>query len=293
MPVFWLPPIHPPRMTRPWIAFLTITCLPLVPLASSFPAATRLFRRLLPEFLPAQAPGLAAREDAMAWLDAERLNLHAVTTHAAVYGKPVYATAIPAAIHAYLRNRGYWDQALTLHHAAVETARRAGDQLAEACALTDIGDTQHLMADYPAATVSLTEALQLLSDLGHHVGEAGALYYLGAVQRLTGDARAAAVSLGRALELYQGLRNPIGEANALNYLGALQYLTGDYAAAVASLDRALELYRRLGNRNGEANARAATAAQGCCTCRLAACASPTRTPGNTASSSAPSRPSTS
>jgi tetratricopeptide (TPR) repeat protein/transcriptional regulator with XRE-family HTH domain len=203
---------------------------------------------------PAQAPGLATREDAMAWLDAERLNLHAVTTHAAIYGKPVCATAIPAAIHAYLRNSGYWHQALTLHHAAVETARRAGDQLAEACALTDIGDTQHLMADYPAATASLTEALQLLSDLGHHVGEAGALYYLGAVQRLTGQYAAAAVSLGRALELYQGLRNPIGEANALNYLGALQYLTGDYAAAVASLDRALELYRRLGNRNGEANA---------------------------------------
>ena len=54
-------------------------------------------------------------------------------------------------MHAFMRSQGHWDQALSLHHAALQAAMDAGNQLAEARALTDLGDMQFLTDDYPAA----------------------------------------------------------------------------------------------------------------------------------------------
>ena len=203
---------------------------------------------------PAHAPDLPARADAVTWMDAERLNLHAAADYAASHDRPGHAIAIPAAMHGYLRSHGHWDQALTLHNAALQAALHAGDQLAEAGALNHLGDMQYLTGDYPAATASLTRALDLYRGVGDRVGEASALNQLGVVQYQTDDYPAAAAGLTRALELYRGVGDRVGEASALNQLGVVQYLTGDYPAAAAGLTRALELYRGLGDRLGEADA---------------------------------------
>jgi tetratricopeptide (TPR) repeat protein/transcriptional regulator with XRE-family HTH domain len=203
---------------------------------------------------PTIMPDLAGREDAVTWMDAERLNLHAAAGFAATHNRPGRAIAIPALVHGYLRSRGHWDQALTLHHIALETARHASDQLAEAGALANLGDMQRLTGDFPAATVSFTQALELDRRLGDRSGEADALNELGVVQRLTGDYPAAAASHTQALDLYRRLGDRSGEAGALNELGVVQYLTGNYPAAAASHARGLDLYRGLGDRSGEAGA---------------------------------------
>jgi tetratricopeptide (TPR) repeat protein/transcriptional regulator with XRE-family HTH domain len=203
---------------------------------------------------PASTPDLSAREDAIAWMDAERLNLHAIAGYAAGHGRGGHAIAIPAAIHGYLRSQGHWDQALALHHTALSAARQAGDRPAEAGALADLGDMQRLTGDFPAATISFTEALQLCRDLGDRPGESSALRQTGVVQRLTGDYPAAAASLARALEVSRDIGDRPGEGSARNELGVVQYLTGDYPAAAASHSRALELCRGTGDRSGEAGA---------------------------------------
>jgi tetratricopeptide (TPR) repeat protein/transcriptional regulator with XRE-family HTH domain len=203
---------------------------------------------------PTHAPDMPTREDAVIWMDNERLNLHAAAGYAATHGRPAHATAIPAAMHGYLRSHGHWDQALTLHHTAVNAAVHSGDRLAEAGALNHLGDINYLVADYSAAASSLARALELYGDLGNRLGEASALNELGVVQYQTGDYPAAAGSLARALELYRGVGNRLGEARALDNLGILQRATGDYPAATASHERALELHHDLGNRLGEANA---------------------------------------
>jgi tetratricopeptide (TPR) repeat protein len=243
---------------------------------------------------PACAPDLSAWKDAVAWLDAERLNLSAAVGYAALHHLPGHVVAIPAAMHGFLRTQGHWDQALALHHTALESARLSSDRLAEAGALTDLGGmqrmtgdypaaaasharalelyrdlgnqlgeanalsglgiVQYLTPDYPAATVSLTRALELFGDLGDRLGEVGALFPLGVVQRLTGDYRAAAASQARSQELYRDLGDRLGQANTLNELGVVQHMTGDYPAAAASQAQALELLRSLGDRLGQANA---------------------------------------
>jgi tetratricopeptide (TPR) repeat protein len=212
-----------------------------------------------PELAAADAPvvhvaSLPGPDEALSWLSAERLNLHTAAGYAAASGRPGHAAAIPAAMHEFLRSQGHWDQAAGLHQAALEAAHDAGSQLAEARALTDLGDIQFLTDEYPAAAASQARALELYRGLGDRLGEAGALTGLGVVQQATGDRSAAAASLGRALELYRGLGDRLGEARALTSLGTVQQATGDTPAARAALGRALELYRGLGDRLGEAGA---------------------------------------
>jgi tetratricopeptide (TPR) repeat protein len=203
---------------------------------------------------PAHAPGTATRDDAITWMNSERLNLHAAAGYAASHNRPGHAIAIPAAMHGYLRSHGHWDQALSLHDAALQAARHAGDRLAEAGTLNHLGDMQYLVAGYPAATASLTGALELYRGLGDRLGEASALNQLGIVQYLTGDHPGAASGLTRALELCRQVGDQFGEADAVNQLGVVQYLIGDYPAATANHEQALDIFRDLGDRRGQASA---------------------------------------
>lgn len=197
---------------------------------------------------------ITGRDDALAWMNAERLNLHAAAEDAAASARPGHAAAIPAAMHEFWRSQGHWDQALVLHEAAFQAARDAGNQLAEARALTDLGDMQFLTDDYPAAETTLTRALEVYRGLGDRLGEARALTSLGTVQHAAGDTPAATASLTRALGLYQSLGDRPGEASVLTRLGALEQATGGTPAATASLTRALELYAEVGSQLGQASA---------------------------------------
>jgi tetratricopeptide (TPR) repeat protein/DNA-binding XRE family transcriptional regulator len=224
-------------------------------------AADRYLARRTPANLPANTdlgplhpPPLLTREQAADWMDTERLNLHAAVDYAAFHDRPEYAISIPVAMHGFLRTVGHWDQALALHQTALAAARRVGDRLGEALALSDLGDAQYLAGDCPAAAASLIHALELFRGIGSSMGEANVISYLGLVQQLTGDYRAAEESLTRGLELYRHLGDPVGEAVALNDLGKLQYLTGDYAAATASQNQALARCRDRDDRNGQASA---------------------------------------
>jgi transcriptional regulator with XRE-family HTH domain/tetratricopeptide (TPR) repeat protein len=202
---------------------------------------------------PAHAPDLSASPRAIGWLDAERVNLYAVTMYAAS-AHPTYAIAIPAVIHGYLRHQGRWDQVVTLHDAAIQAAARTSDRCAEASALTDLGDIQLLSSNFAAAIVSLTRAVELHREKGNSCGEANALAILGYAEHLAGHHSTAADNLTRALELHRADSDQLGEAGTLAYLGLLQHQTGDYATATESLTISLELHRGVGNRIGEAQA---------------------------------------
>jgi len=197
---------------------------------------------------------ITGRDDALAWLNAERLNLHAAADYAAASGRPGHVAGIPAAMHEFWRSQGHWDQALALHQSALQAARDAGNQLAEARALTDLGDMQFLTDDYPAAGGTLTRALEVYRGVGDRLGEARALTSLGAVQHAVGDSPAASASITRALGLYQSLADVLGQASALTNLGAIQQAVGDIPAAEASLTCALEFYAEAGSQLGEASA---------------------------------------
>src|SRR5262249_29056264 len=107
---------------------------------------------------PAQAPDLSTYGQAVAWLDAERANLHAAANYAVTSGRPRHAVVIPAAMSGFLAARGPWDQSAALHQSALAAARQAGDRLGEADTLSTLGGLQRDTGDYPAAAASLDQA---------------------------------------------------------------------------------------------------------------------------------------
>jgi tetratricopeptide (TPR) repeat protein len=211
-------------------------------------------RRPPPGHPPAQAPGLLTFDQAAAWLDAERANLHAAAEYAAVCGQLQHAIAIPAAMSGFLAVHGYRDQSLALHQSALSAARQAGDELGEADTLSGLGVLQGDAGDYPAATASLARAVALYADAGDLPGQAHALNELAYLYALTADYPAAAASAERSLVLTRSASDRSVEADALIHLGMVQQLTGDYPAAAASQQRALALCRDLGNLEGQAEA---------------------------------------
>jgi tetratricopeptide (TPR) repeat protein len=195
-------------------------------------------------------------EDAPAWLDKELQNLLAVASYATLTGRSRYASAIAAEMHAFLRIRVDWETALTLHQTAVQAAHHAGDRVAEAGALTDLGDMQYLTGSYRQATASLRRALELYRALTSdtRLEEASVLTSLGHPLNLIGDTPGALATQRQALDMYRDLGSRLGEAAALNRLGVLQTLTGPYPEAIASQEKALDLYRSLSDPLGEAAA---------------------------------------
>lgn len=203
---------------------------------------------------PTSSPDLAAREDAAAWIVAERLNLHAAAIQASKQNLPCHTIGIASAVHGFMRTRGYWDQAIALHGIAITAAREAGNRTAEARALADLGDARYLITDYPGATESFGRALALYREVSDQLGEAGVLSTLGVIQHSTGKFDTAAASHERSLSLYRKLDHSLGEATALNRQGGLLSARGDKQGAIASQEQALALYRAADDSFGEASA---------------------------------------
>ena len=210
------------------------------------------YRRPPPGRPPADAPGLSTLEQAAAWLETERPNLHAAADHAAAAGQHLHAVRIPAAISGFLLAHGHVDQSVALHRTALAAARQAEDRAGQAIALSELGVLAWLTGDHPAAAASLARALALYRDVGDLPGQANILNQLGQVQVLTGDIPAATASHQQALALARGSGDRLAEAEALNHLGQVQQRAGDYPAAAATQQQALAIFREIGNRLGQA-----------------------------------------
>ena len=204
--------------------------------------------------VPAAAPDLADREQALAWARAERASLLACLDHATGTGQHARVIALTAGLAGLLRRDGPWADAITRHTAAIQAARYLGDRLGQATALNGLGEVRLLTGDYPAAARAQEQALGIYCDLGHRLGQATALSGLGDVRRLTGDFPAAAQALEQALDIYRDISDRAGEAEALNERGSLHRVSGELARAEGCHQQALDLARQIGSSLDEAHA---------------------------------------
>ena len=203
---------------------------------------------------PEHVPQLPDWKDAAAWMNAEIPNLYAAVEYASLNGRPDIAIAVSTAVHGFLRRNGKAEQAIMFHDVAVKAARGAGDHLAEACALTDLGDMQHVSGSHSAAIENLGRAIELYDRFGEHRGQANALNELAAAHYNSGNYPTATDELIRALQLYRDLGDRLGEAHTLNHLGAVHNLMADYPTAVEHQTQALRLYKEIDYLLGEADA---------------------------------------
>ena len=177
------------------------------------PWGTTAAGRLPAAGLTAVVPPLPTPEQAVAWLEAERSNLHAAVGYAAASGRSQHASAIPSVLSGFLGTYGYWDQALTLHQAALRTARDAGDRPGQADALHHLGIVQYLNGDCQAAAASRQQALAIFCGAGDRPGQAYA-QHLGIGQELTGDYPAAAANHRQALAIFRDAEDRLGQERA-------------------------------------------------------------------------------
>jgi tetratricopeptide (TPR) repeat protein/transcriptional regulator with XRE-family HTH domain len=203
---------------------------------------------------PADAPDVSDFEQAVTWLEDERINLLAAAHYAAASGRTQHAVRLADAMKGFLFGEGHWDQATALHRAVLAAARQAADQPGQAFALLQLGALALAAGDLASAAASLTQAVDLYRAVGDGTGQIDALYFLTSAQLDTGDYRAAAASSQQALMLAGRLGDQLGQAGALDGLGFAQLTTGDYPAAAASLQQALALHRETGDRIGQASA---------------------------------------
>ncbi len=198
-------------------------------------------------------PQLTDATAALAWLDAERPALIAVTAHAAAHGWPGHAVRMSATLTRYLEG-GHYAEGVEIHSSASRAARQAGDQNGEADAERDLGAIYLRLGRYSEAYGSLQRALALYRRIGDRHGEARALNGLAVAEWQLGRTLAAIGHQEQALPLFRQAGDRVGESILLNNLGDALYRLGRHQEAAGHLRRSLALARRNGDRLGEAYA---------------------------------------
>ncbi|WP_158888252.1 BTAD domain-containing putative transcriptional regulator [Amycolatopsis anabasis] len=135
---------------------------------------------------PAVLSGLSTEDAAIEWLDAERANLFAAATRAAEFGLAHYSWRIADALRGYLWTRGCSAEGLAACQAALRAARHRHDERAEASMHDLLGLIHYNLSDYRQAISCHSNALTLSRRAGNRMAEASSLHNLGRVYSQTG-----------------------------------------------------------------------------------------------------------
>lgn len=242
------------------------------------------------QFPPSDAGQFTDAGQAMAWLDAERVNLVTCAAWAADHGRPEYASRMSDLLWRYLDLGAYYHDGQTLHSCAAHTAAGSGQAralryLGTACdrlgehdrardcyqqslvIATDIGDlagqrkahnnlgiSHWRVGEYPQASHHLQRALDLACECGDRLGQAQSLGNLGLVHYRLGDLAQALTHQKRALAIARSIGDNLVETNSLVEIGEIYRQLGRYTESLAHHKRALDNSRAAGNRDGERNA---------------------------------------
>ncbi len=205
----------------------------------------------------APAPCFAGRPEALAWLDAERVNLVAAARRAAGHGPAEVCWLLADALRGYFALRRHMGDWLGTARAALSAAETVGAAAAQVSARFSLSQALWWLGRHSASVEQLTQALALARRIGWHEAEASCLGNLGGVHGTWGRMRDAARYLAEAIETRRRHGLPAESvANNLTNLGAVCYDLGRLAEAAEHQARAIALYGGMGARVGEAQARA-------------------------------------
>ncbi|MGH3694905.1 MAG: ATP-binding protein [Pseudonocardiaceae bacterium] len=191
---------------------------------------------------------------ALAWLDAERVTLTAVSAFGATYGWPGHTTRLAMTLSRYLAVGGHIADGLTIHTYALRVARHTGEPTTQVGALLNLGHIYWHQGHYQQAADHHQQALTLTRETGDRLGEARALLNLGTVCWWQGHYQQAADHHQRALALFQETGDQLGAAHALAGLGNVDLRQGHYRQAANRLQQTLSIAQEIGDRLGKARA---------------------------------------
>jgi DNA-binding SARP family transcriptional activator/tetratricopeptide (TPR) repeat protein len=214
--------------------------------------------KLYPERLRLPGPGdadpdaFSTASAALAWLDAERLNLLAAARDAAEHGPRQAAWLLMDALRAYCSQRMSTVDWLTLIRAGMSAAERADDPLGQAAAYLNLGEIGLRRGEYSQAIIDYRRVVELSRRAGWLGGEAAALGNLGLVCTYTGRVEDAVDYLMESLELTRRTGRVASQAITLGTLGAAHRDLGNLDLAADHLVKAMDLFRSTGSVGGQA-----------------------------------------
>ena len=200
----------------------------------------------------AHAPaGFAGRDDALAWLDAERPNLVAAVALAASTGRDRVAVNLPLRLSEYLFWRRRFDDWIVVLQISRDAAHRQGSRVNEAVTLTHLGGALCQLRRFEEAVTACQDAAAIDRETGDRRSEGMALTNLGAA--LVGVRRfeeaVTACQDAAAIDRETGDRH--GEGMALTNLGAALVGVRRFEEAVTACQDAAAIDRETGDRHGE------------------------------------------
>ncbi|MDT8916075.1 BTAD domain-containing putative transcriptional regulator [Amycolatopsis sp. PS_44_ISF1] len=197
-------------------------------------------------------PEISTPQGAHHWLEADYNNIASCISNASRRSNLINLVAVSGFLFPFLRTRGLWRLALTLHEAALSMTHTSGDAASEALVLNRLGHTQVLIDDYPGAIDSFSRAQRLFAHLDDTAGQALTLHQLGRMRYLAGSVESATEILTKSYDLYAKLENRRGMAHAQVDIGQVHYLTGHYTLAVEQLTEAHQIAISINDRLCEA-----------------------------------------
>ena len=187
------------------------------------------------------------RAEAVAWLDAERVNLVAATQWPDELDTDC-TVALALHLAEFLRERRFFEDWVAVGRAARERARKSPDRHAEAAVCNHLGNALLRADRSEEALEPLVHAADLFRALGDATGEGIAWNNLGLAQRRSGLLHESAATHRRARDRFRDTGDLSHEGRAWHNLGLVLDTQGRYADAAAALRRACELHHVTGSR---------------------------------------------
>jgi len=201
----------------------------------------------------------AAREQALAWLDAEHAVLIRLVGLAAEAGFDVHAWQLARSLVVFFRLRGHWRDLVATQDVALAAATRLRDQHAQAHVHCDLGFAFGEAGRFREARAHLAQALKLYRKLGDQDGESLTLICTGTVLSWQGRDREALTATLAAQHPTSAGKHAAGkalsrdkQARVLNNLGWFHARLGELDQARTYCQRALDLFHDADNRCGQA-----------------------------------------
>ncbi|MET9626812.1 BTAD domain-containing putative transcriptional regulator [Lentzea sp. NPDC006480] len=185
-------------------------------------------------------PAFPTPVEALAWQEAERLNLRAAVYLAAYEGHYQHAWQLPHQFAHYLLLRGSGRERVEVQSVALAAAHALGDLKARAEALRGLGSA-YLDDGNPQAEDRLLEALDLMRQIGDVRGEASTMGLLGMIARQRGEFDKSMDYFQRGVVLMQRVDAPTGEASAWHNIGINHAQLGQSEEALVHMQRAAAL----------------------------------------------------
>ncbi|MET7280496.1 tetratricopeptide repeat protein [Kribbella sp. NPDC005582] len=205
------------------------------------------------EWRPSEKPAAGAppdRDAALAWLEAERVNLVACGLTAAEQNLAGHTADLSSILYRYLDDAGHYADGEVLHGAAARVTSRAK----RGRALSSLGVVYWRLGRFDAAREVYAEALSIASASGDHREHIRALINLGLVLERVGAYEAAYGNYLQSIEIAATIDSHLATAHALHNVVHLAERLGRYDEAYERVQECLAMLRETGDRVTEGRA---------------------------------------